>query len=469
MKILLINPPTDYMIKSELPEWVNKITGVFPPLGLMYIASYLRLHTGYQVKILDTIAEDISYNEIEQYIKSYQPKLVGISAYTHNLIDVILVAKTAKKILPDVHVCLGGAHANLFPEQAIKIPEVDSVVLGEGESTFAELATALDNNSNFHKIKGLIFKQNEEIISTGRRENITDLDALPFPDRSLIRGNKYYHVSGRNSKMTTMLSSRGCPYQCSFCSTTHGAYRTRSPQDIVKEMAECASLGFQDIHFVDDAFNVSQERVACICDEILKMNLKVRWSFRGRVDNLSKALFKKAKEAGCVRINLGVETSTNEGLKILNKQIDVGQIKEAFKRAREVGIATVAYFMIGCPHERTKADVLKTIDFACELDPDFALFNILTLYPETLLYKNALGKGIIKQGNWDVFVSEPHLKFEPPIWGEHLNREDLAQLLKFSYKKFYLRPKVFLRNLLNLTDLSTLKRKLKTCLNILRE
>jgi len=457
------------MIKSELPEWVNKITGVFPPLGLMYIASYLRLHTSYRVKILDTIAENISYNEIEQYIKSYQPNLLGISAYTHNLIDVILVAKIAKKNLPDVHVCLGGAHTSLFPEQAIKIPEVDSVVLGEGESIFTELAVALENKNNFHNIKGLLFKWDREIINTGRRSNIVDLDTLPFPDRSLIGGNKYYHVSGRNSKMTTMLSSRGCPYQCSFCSTTHGAYRMRSPQDIVREMVECASLGFQDIHFVDDAFNVSQERVASICDGILRTNLKLRWSFRGRVDNLSKALLKKVKEAGCVRINLGVETSTNEGLKILNKQIEVGQIKEAFKWAREAGIATVAYFMIGCPHERTKADVLKTIDFACELDPDFTLFNILTLYPATLLYKNALEKGIIKHKNWDVFVSDPHLKFEPPIWEEHLNREDLAQLLKFAYKKFYLRPKIFLRNLLNFTDLSTFKRKLKTYLNILRE
>ncbi len=468
MRVLLINPPIKNAVKSELPSWINQTTGVFPPLGLMYISSYLKLYTDNQIKILDAVAEDMPYGAIESFIGDFEPQLIGITAFTHNLIDAILVAKISKKIVPKAHICLGGVHASAFPKQAINIPEVDSVVAGEGEAIFTELACCLEDGKDLQRIKGLLLKLNGQVLYTEASGIMPNLNVLPFPDRCAVDNSKYYHIASKKLYVATMVSSRGCPYQCSFCSTFHGLYRMRTPENIVDEMVECSNLGLDEIYFLDDTFNVHLERVFGICDEILKRKLKIKWSFKGRIDKITRELLEKVKKSGCVRINFGIETSTDEALAVLNKQITVKQIKEVFRWTKKIGIDTVAYFMIGCPHERNHSDVMKTVDFACELNPNFALFNILTLYPSTKLYELALEKGIIKGENWDDFVNNPSTSFTPPVWQEYLSSRELLKLLEDSYRRFYLRPGVILNNLFNLADIQSLGRKIKVCASILK-
>lgn len=468
MKALLINPPNNKIINSELPKWLNQTVGVFPPLGLMYIASYMRANTNYEVRILDAFVENMPWKQIKNFVIGFSPDVIGITVFTHSLIDVIYLVKNIKKILPRVHICLGGIHAKVFPKQAIQIPGVDSVISGEGEALFTELVSALEKEDSLSEIKGLIFKSNNGFVFTEAEENNINLEDLPFPDRGLIDLKRYYHVAGEKTYLATMLSSRGCPYRCSFCSVPDGDYRTRSAKNVVDEMEECIRLGLKEVYFLDDVFNKLPERVLEICDEIAERDLKVQWSFRGRIDSLNKNVLSNLKKTGCVRINLGVETSTDEGLKMLSKGITVKQIKEVFELTKAVGIETVAYFMIGCPHEKNKSDVKKTIKFACDLHPNLALFNILTLYPSTEIYRRAIEKGLVKDDCWDNFVMNPQEAFKPPVWDEYLSREELIKLIKFAYRRFYLRPGILFQNLFKTLSLESLKRKFKVLFNIIK-
>jgi len=466
MRVLLINPPIKNIITPELPLFVRQNEGIFPPLGLMYIASYLRKNVDCTVKILDTLAEKMDYGTIERHIRDFNPSIVGVTTHTHNLIDVILIVNIVRKINKTIHISLGGAHINAFPQESMETLSIDSLVLGDGEITFAELVRCLQQKTDLRKVKGIIFKEESKYLNTGSRGDIVDLDALPFPEREFLDYKKYYCILGKKAIMTTMISSRGCPYECTFCSTPKGYYRTRLPENIVEEMVSCIKLGIEEIHFVDDTFNVDLDRVAKICHEIKKRGLKIRWSFRGRVDRLTEPLLRELKKAGCYRIHLGVESATDEGLRRLKKGIRVAQIKEAFRLTRDVGIDSVAYFLIGCPHEKTREDVLKMIDFSKEIDPDFALFNVLTPYPSTELYEDGLKRGILKSDYWKNFALDPKRDFKIEPWQEWLQGEELVGLLNTAYRRFYLRPRPVLRILNSSKDLKILARRIKAGIEI---
>lgn len=468
MKVLLINPPVKNLIKSEVPGLVKQNEGLFPPLGLLYLAAYLKEHIDCEIGLLDALAENMDYSAIKQYIINFQPDIAGITVHTHNLIDAILTAQIVKQADSDIYVCWGGPHVNIFPRESINVPCVDFVVLGEGEIVFFELVRCLKNKGNLKDVEGILFKQGDEIILTGERKDVIPLDILPLPDRSLLNYKKYSSILGKNTVMATLVSSRGCPYECSFCSTPRGKYRVRSARNIADEMQECVKLGIREIHFVDDTFNVYPERVEAICKEIKERKLKIDWSFRGRVEGLTKSLLKKLKGAGCYRIHLGVETSTDEGLRDLKKGITVEQIKYVFKSMREAGINSVAYFLLGCPHERSKEDILRTINFSKEINPDFVLFNILTPYPFTELYKEGVKKGLFRSDYWREFVLNPRKDFVPCFWEEYFSKEELLELLLLAYKQFYLRPKFLMKVLTNHQNLKSFFRKIKTGIDILK-
>ena len=171
MRVLLINPPIKNIIRLEMPLFVREMEGPFPPLGLMYIASYLKKHEGCEVRILDSVAEEKDYKEIEKYIQGFRPDIVGVTVHTHNLIDVIMVVDMIKRIDRGIYVCLGGPHVNIFPQKSINIPSADFVVQGEGEVTFTELVRFLKCNGDLNKVKGLLFKQNGKCVNTGPRED----------------------------------------------------------------------------------------------------------------------------------------------------------------------------------------------------------------------------------------------------------------------------------------------------------
>ena len=185
MKVLLVYPPTKHMITTNVPELVDAEIGYYPPLGLMYIAAYAEKYTNHAIEILDTQVEEMGFADIEKEIRRRQPDVVGIQTTTFTLIDSILTAGLAKKVNEDIHVCLGGPHVHIYPMETINIPQVDSVVLGEGEIAFTELIEALANGEDLEKVRGIVFKRNGRVVRTGTRPLHENLDILPHPARHL--------------------------------------------------------------------------------------------------------------------------------------------------------------------------------------------------------------------------------------------------------------------------------------------
>ena len=469
MRVLLINPPSENEISSNTPSIVDEEQGFFPPLGIMYVAAYAEKYTKHQIEILDAQVEQLNYTQIEHEIGKRNPDIVGITTMTFSLIDSISTAKIVKKIDDGIKVILGGPHVGIYPEETIEFPEVDYLVIGEGEITFTELLQNFSDKDKLRNVKGLVFKHNGDIVNTGLREFIKDLDALPYPARHITPYKKYRSLLAKETSITTMITSRGCPYRCTFCNRPHMGkrFRARSASNVVDEMEECIKMGINEIAIYDDTFTLDRQRAMDICDIILSRGLKIKWDIRTRVDVIDKDLLIKLKQAGCNRIHYGIEAGTPEMLKVLRKGINLEQAENAIKWSKEVGISTLAYFMIGSPGE-TREQIMQTIDFAKKLEPDFAHFSITTPFPATKLYEVGLKEGIIKDDYWRDFAKNPSETFESPYWEENLLRKELIELVNFAYKKFYVHPKYILQGILKVRSFEEFKKKAKAGLKVAR-
>ena len=461
MKIILINPPSLNTISSNVPEVLEQDVGFIPPLGLMYVAAYLEKHTNHEIKIIDCRVEKMDYKTLEDRIKQENPDVVGITALTFTLIDVLKTLKIIKSINKDIKTVLGGPHVNIYPEETINIPEVDFLILGEGEAPCKELIDNINNEKKLKTITGLVFQaENGKIYNTGSRPLLQNLDQLPFPARHLTPYKKYYSVLAKKSPVTSMFTSRGCPFKCLFCDRPHlgKMFRARSAKNVVDEMQQIAEMGIKEIFIYDDTFTVNRTRVVDICQEILKRNLKISWDIRARVDTVDKELLKLMKQAGCVRIHYGVEAGTQRVLDVLRKGITIEQVKKAFSLTRKQGIYSLAYFMMGAPTE-TREEVEQTIKLAKKLKPNFVHFAILTPYPATAAYALGLEQKVLPFDYWKKFAKNPEKNFQPYFWEKELSRDELVKLLKKAYFSFYFRPRYIVEQLTELKSFKELVEK----------
>lgn len=469
MKILLINPPHLNTIASCMPKILEEGLDFLPPLGLMYLAGYLKKHSNYQIKILDCQVEQLDYQKLKLKINQERPNIIGITAMTFTLVDVIKTAQLAKQNNQRIKVVLGGPHVNIYPNETMRIKEIDFLVLGEGEKIFKNLLDNINQIENLYQIKGIVFRDKDKIINTGEQELIKDLDSIPFPARDLLPYQKYFSVVSPRAPVTTMFTSRGCPFKCLFCDRPHlgKIFRARSAKNVVDEMTECQKMGIQEIFIYDDTFGVNQQRVLDICLEIKKRGLNIAWDVRTRVDTIDEEVLKAMIEANCQRIHYGVEAGTQKILNVLRKEITLEQVKKAFKITKKVGIETVSYFMFGSPTE-TKEDIFQTIRFMKKLNPDYVHITITTPFPATDLYKMALEEKIVTYDVWQEFTKNPKPDFVPPIWEKELSRKELFSLLKKAYRSFYLRPNYILKKILQLKSWRELFKKSRAALKLLK-
>ncbi|OGP52181.1 MAG: hypothetical protein A2Y79_12885 [Deltaproteobacteria bacterium RBG_13_43_22] len=471
MKVLLINPPDFHMIKTNFPDELEgeEKAGYNPPLGLLYVASYALSHTDFEIEVLDTQVEELTYADIEKEIVRRNPDVVGIQTMTFTLIDVMMVARIVKKADPKTIIVLGGPHVNIYPEESIEQVEIDFLILGEGEVPFTELLNGLNRNDDLSLIKGLVFKKDGKLVNTGSRPLIDNLDELPHPARSLVPVEKYWSVLARSNPVTTIMTSRGCPYKCIFCDRPHlgKSFRFRSAKNVVDEMEECIQMGIAEFILYDDTFTVNRQRVLDICAEIVSRKLKIFWDVRARVNLIDLEMMEKMKSAGCDRIHFGVESGNNEILKVLKKGITLNQVETAFQAARKAGLTTLAYFMLGNPFE-TREQILETIGFSRKIRPDFVHISLTSPFPATELYKLGLERGIIKRDYWKEFAENPSADFLPPLWEENLNRDELFEMLRLAYKKFYFRPTYIFQQILKTGSWNEFKRKAKAGLKMFK-
>jgi len=467
MKILLINVPRNNEIVGNNPSIIEEERGFNPPLGLLYLAGYLEKHSNHNVVVLDSQVDGLDYDALKSKIGRINPDVVGLTAMTLTLIDVIKTAKLVKDINKNIRVVLGGPHTYLFPEETISLEGVDYLVLGEGEETFKELLDNLGNKAALRKIKGLVFKDNGSIVNTGSSPLIENLDELPFPARHLTPYKKYSSLLAKRNPVTTIFTSRGCPFRCSFCARPHlgKKCRVQSAERVVDELEKCTKMGIYEFLFYDDTFMVNRQRVIDICKEIVRRKLDIGWDIRTRVDTVDEEMLKHLKMAGCRGIHYGVEAGTEKILKVLNKDITLGRVKEAFDLTRKHKISILAYFMIGNPSE-TKEDIYETFRVAKGLNPDYLHMTILTPFPGTEIYLDGLKNGNIKRDYWRGFAKNPASGFISPHWDEIFTREELNDLLVKGYKNFYMRPLYILKEVMSVGSFDEFRRKVSAGLKV---
>lgn len=468
MKVLLIYPPADHMITTNLPDVVDDERGAYPPLGLMYVAAYALKNLDVEVKILDSQFETTGFEGIRKTIASFAPDVVGIQAMTFTLIDAIMTADIVKEIKPETHVTIGGPHCNIFPEETLALRSVDSIVLNEGEITFTNLLRALKERRPLSQVQGIGYKERDGTVRfTPRVPLLDDLDQLPHPARTLLPYEKYFSVLSKYAPVTTMMTSRGCPYQCVFCDRPYlgKEFRSRSALNVVEEMQECIELGIQEIMIYDDTFSIHKQRVHEICDEIVRRELPVKWDIRTSVNAVDDKLLHNLARAGCQRIHYGIESGNKEIQTIIKKFLDLDRVQHAVKVTKGLGMETLGYFMIGNATE-TREQMEQTIEFARRVGVDYAHISIHTPFPATESYRMGFEKGMYRTDFWKEFARNPRPDFAPPVWDEVLSREELIEVMYLFYRRFYMRPGYLANKLLKVRSLGELNRKARMGLRL---
>lgn len=485
MRVLIVNPPDLNKVIENPDENGEEFLeadafGDFPPLGALYVLTHLKAKTDHECHFVDCVAQRWSHERLRDYVRELRPDVVGITSFTVCLVDVKMVADMVKEEFPNTHVCMGGHHPIAYPKEAAELPGFDSIVVGEGEVAFTELVECLDKGRDFTHIRGVYTRESiQEHLKHPVRDKrflarvnvpaayIDDIDSIPIVDRSFIRDNRYQNILGVTNDLATILSSRGCPYRCTFCDVPIKSYRERSPASVVDEIEQCLAMGYKEFRFYDDLFNITEKKIVDLCDELDRRNVKITWDFRGRVNTVSKASLIRAKASGLRLISFGVETGTDEGLRILRKGTNTEKIRKAFRWCRELGILTVADYIIGQPFEKNISDVKRSIDFLIDLDPDYAQISVLKLYPNTEMYDNAVKQGVIPPGRWQDFATNPTKDFIVDHWNEFMDLKTLVRLQKYAYRRFYFRPKYVMRSVIQTRTLVEFKSKVGGVMKLL--
>lgn len=468
MKILLMNVPDAHVGKTTSDWDLNASDlGIFPPMGLLYIAGALRKHGRHEVKILDVMLEQLTIDNIVDISRTYQPDIIGMTVYTPILYDTIELSKRLKSEVGRAHIVWGGPHTSLFPQESIAQSVVDYVFLGEAEESFPAFCDALEDGTELDTIPGIIYRKNGEVCQTGEAGYIKDINSIAFPAYDMVDYKRYFSSIGTGHTVATICSSRGCPFSCTFCCKPYSTYRSRSIENILEEMSLYYDRGIREFFFFDDLFNANATRVANISRGVLDRGWKIVWSFRGRVDSVNPEVLSLAKKAGCRQILFGVEAATDEGLKAIKKKITISQVRDAVKWCREAGILSSTNWIIGFPHQRTREDILDLIKTTVKINSDYAQFNICILYHGTELFDQAVEEGLVKKDVWREFALNPVPNFVEPIWDKNLSREELSGLLRKCYTRFFFRPLPVLKKILALRSWKELRLHLKGALTLL--
>jgi radical SAM superfamily enzyme YgiQ (UPF0313 family) len=434
--------------------------GFYPPLGLLYVAAAVETHSSHRVEVLDAEVERMDYRALEREIRERAPDLVGIYTSSVALSMAYRVAKLVKGIKKEILVVAGGPHVQIYPRESAALPEIDYVILGEGEETVVRLLNCLEQGTDPACLDGIAFEREGEIFVSPQINWIKDLDALSFPARHLTHFDKYHSLIGKGNISTTLMASRGCPFRCTFCYLPfNGKLRFRSVGNVVDEIQECVRMGIREFFFFDEVFTINKERVKAICQEIVDRKLDIIFDVRSRVDTVDEEVIRYLKKAGCSRIQFGVESASPEILKRMNKNITLEQVYRAFKLAKKYRLTTLADFMLGYPGE-TKEQMQETMRLAKRLNPDFVQYAITAFYPATKIYHDAVKHGMIEDF-WQTIAEHPYQDASIPIASDLYSREELVEILTQAYNSFYLRPRYIWQRLKKINTWKEFKRQAK--------
>jgi anaerobic magnesium-protoporphyrin IX monomethyl ester cyclase len=436
MKVLLVEPPKEvwFVMGEYLP----------PPFGLLELAAYLEKHVeSVEICILDCQAERLDWHGLERRIEAFDPEVVASSGFaTCNVYVAVRTLEIAKKVNPEILTVAGGQHFTALAEDSLQAyPEIDVIVRGEGEETFAEVIKAFGKKASFSEIKGISFRNKGKIYHNPDRPFIKDLDSLPFPAYHLVEhATRKYHfrMMAGTKKYAIIEGSRGCPHQCVFCSQWahwRGEWRRKTAKRIADEIEFLFNnYGMEFFWLTDDNFGLGNHAEK-LCDEIIRRGLSehIMWFVQARCDDVVKSskILPKLRKAGNYWILLGVESPNEQALKSFNKGITMEDSRKAVKLLKQNDIFAQTTLIIGERNDSSKS-IAKLREFVNGLDPDLAIFMILTPFPGTKLYAEALEKGWIEDFNW------AHYDMVHAVMPtKYLSRQQLQEELFRCYRSFY--------------------------------
>ncbi len=371
----------------------------FPPLGLSYVAGALE-KAGFQVQVLDNYLLKLPITDVQTHVKKLNPEIVGITCSSATYHKCVETATAIKQVNPHIKVVVGGWHPSYVPDSMLQHPEIDYVIMGEGERAMIELATYLikgEREMILGAVAGVAYKRGGKILKNTPKF-INNLDDIPFPARHLLPMNLYERKMEflGVEPVDIMSIIRGCPFSCAFCETRKmwgPACRFFSPKRVVDEMKYLRDQwGSKGIYFINDNFTIRKKETIELCELIKKEQMDLQWICDTRADMITQELLVKMREAGCRTIWFGVESGSPRILEKINKKIPLEQTEKAFKMVRKEGIQIACSFILGIPGE-TIEDMEATLKFAKKLNPDLCQFNIFIAYPDSLLYAELLQSG----------------------------------------------------------------------------
>lgn len=366
----------------------------------------MRAQLNDEIKVVDAFCENLSKNDLVDRIKKEMPDVIGINCSTHTFLDAINVLRDVQRELPDAISILGGYHATFAAERILKeYPFVNFIIKGEAEHAFVQLLQCIRSGKKPSKVDGISFLDNGKYISN-ESTLIRDLDSLPFPARDLAQvvDYGYFHKGIRLTfgKFTTINTSRGCPFHCSYCSCAAFSFRRwrhRSVDKVVDEIESLFNQGYENCVVIDDNFTLNQKRVEKICELIRSRRIRMQLYCEGRVDNAPYALLKKMKRAGFDAIFFGVESMSQKVLDYYNKTITPLQTRKAVENAKKAGMMVITSFIFGAPIQ-TRTDILNDIDFIKQLRPHGIQLNILDCVIGTSIWDDLTRSGLVAADDW---------------------------------------------------------------------
>ena len=469
MKVLLANPPTasgELVIREGRCEQSGGLWAtVWPPLTLATIAGFLELDY-HAVKILDCPVQKLRNNEFLEEIRSFNPDLVILNVSTPTIEHDLTFPRDIKSIVPKSIIAAIGTHVSELAEIVLNdCPDLDIVIRGEPEQTIQELAGVLKSTMPFDAIPGISIRSDGKIIHNSNRNPIVILDDLPIPAWHLLNLD-LYKLPLYERKFLMISSGRGCPFNCNFCTakTYYGQkLRIRSPEKIVDEMVAVRDkFGINDFLFWTETFTINKEQVYKLCDEILKRAKGIRWTCNSRVDAVDENILPAMKQAGCWMVSFGIESSDSDVLRQAGKNIHQDTIHRAVRLAQKAGLQVTGHFILGLPGE-TRTSLNRTLDYAIELDVDYAQFYCAAPFPGSQLFRKAQESGWIKNNDWKYF-EQTIANMDYP----DLSAGEIQAARTKAIRKFYLRPHMVIKSLRKINNFQDLINLSKMFLGFLK-
>ncbi|MCJ7582879.1 MAG: B12-binding domain-containing radical SAM protein [Candidatus Aminicenantes bacterium] len=451
MNILLINA-------SQATVYGTRMIPAYPPLGLLYIAAVLEKEH-HNVEVLDFDVDIHKFEDFKNIIKNNTYDLFGISSVTPTINNAFYLAENIKSIKKDIPIILGGIHATILPNECIHNEFIDFVAIGESENTIVEFLHELQKpNPCFSNVRGIAYKINGEVFLNEKRELEQNLNKFPFPARHLLKNpGSYSPPDAERLPAASVFLTRGCFGKCTYCCTKQISghkMRFRSLSNMMEEIDEIVKLGYKELHILDDNFTANKKKTIELCHEIRKRNYDLNFEISNglRADMVDYEVLSALKSIGVKNVGFGIESGNEQILKNIKKEISKDTTREAIRLAKELKFEIWAFFIIGLPGE-TPETVKDTINFAKELNPDFAKFLILKPFPGSEVYNQLFSKDLIHNfdySNYGVYTAPVHNL-------ETMDSDEILYWQKKAFRDFYFRPRKIVQHILRIKNFTNLK------------